>query len=236
MAGGEQRHSFGCPKRRLPTNLRFADDVLLFSTSLSKLKDMLRQDFKRSTEKVGLEIHPDKTKMFSSQDKSRQKEVSIDNIKVEVLQQKTRAQSTSDKITFEQQETAEIKNILRAALAAFHKYRQELTSRSYRLCYRMRMFNMVITSTLTYASGTWTLSKEHERLIRSAQRKLPRLIVQSKRRYKIKAGKEQNIDEEPKKDEDYAEDKEGQRQTQIVTKTVTFHSRKTSTKKSTDGN
>ena len=100
---------------------------------------------------------------------------------------------------------------MRAAWAAFHKYRQELTSRSYRLCYRMRIFNMVITSTLTYASGTWTLSKEHDRLIRSAQRKLPRLIVQSKRRYKIKAGKEQNIDEEPKKDEDYAEDKEGQR-------------------------
>ena len=63
----------------------------------------------------------------------------------------------------------------------------------------------MITSTQTYASGTWTLSKEHDRLIRSAQLKLPRLIVQSKRRYKIKAGKEQNIDEEPKKDEDYAE-------------------------------
>ena len=43
MAGGEQRHSFGCPKRRLRTNLRFADDVLLFSTSLSKLKDMQLQ-------------------------------------------------------------------------------------------------------------------------------------------------------------------------------------------------
>ena len=38
------------------TNLRFADDVLLFSTSLNKLKEMLC-DFEKSTEKVGLEIH-----------------------------------------------------------------------------------------------------------------------------------------------------------------------------------
>ena len=38
------------------TNIRFADDVLLFSTSLPKLKDMLC-DFKKSTEKVGLESH-----------------------------------------------------------------------------------------------------------------------------------------------------------------------------------
>ena len=39
---------------------------------------------------------------------------------------------------------------------------------------------MVITPTLSYASGTWTLSKEHERMIRSTQRKMLRLIVQTK--------------------------------------------------------
>ena len=47
----------------------------------------------------------------------------------------------------------------------------------------------MITPTLTYASGTWTLSKDHERMIRSAQRKMLRLIVQSKRKYKNKAEK-----------------------------------------------
>ena len=39
------------------TNLRCADDVLFFSTSLDKLKDMLC-DFKRSTEKSGTEEPP----------------------------------------------------------------------------------------------------------------------------------------------------------------------------------
>ena len=89
-------------------------DVLLFSTSLSKLKDML-QDFKRSTGKVGLEIDPNRTKILSNQDTRRHKEVTIDNIKVEVLQKKNEsAKYFGQTITFEQQETAQIKNRLRA--------------------------------------------------------------------------------------------------------------------------
>ena len=43
------------------SNLRFADDLLLFSTSLNQLKKMM---FKRSTEKERLVIHPDKTKII----------------------------------------------------------------------------------------------------------------------------------------------------------------------------
>ena len=69
------------------TNLRFADDVLLFSTSLTKLEEMLC-DFKRSTESVGLGIHPSKTKILSNQATVKKKEVTIDNIKIEVLQKR----------------------------------------------------------------------------------------------------------------------------------------------------
>ena len=96
---------------------------------------------------------------------------------------------------------AEIKNRLKSAWAAFHKYRQELTSRSYRLCYRLRLFNMVITPTLTHASGTWTLARVHDRMIKSAQRKMIRLIVQTKRKYKMKTSEEASADEGPEKDD-----------------------------------
>ena len=57
------------------------------------------------------------------------------------------------------------------------------TSKSYLLRHRLHLFNMVITLTLTYASGTWTLSNEHEKMIRSTQRKMLRLIIQTKRKY-----------------------------------------------------
>ena len=113
------------------TNLRFADDVLLFSTSLKKLRDMLC-DFKTSTEEVGLGIHPDKTKILSDQDNAKEKEISVHNIKIEILRQSDSARYLGQKVTFEDQETEEVKNRLKAAWAAFHKYRQELTSKGYR--------------------------------------------------------------------------------------------------------
>ena len=48
------------------TNLRFAGDVLLFATFKEQLRKMLCE-FKKSTEKAGLRIHPDKTKNLSNQ-------------------------------------------------------------------------------------------------------------------------------------------------------------------------
>ena len=41
------------------TNLRFADDVMLFATSKEQIRNMMCE-FKKATEKVGLRIHPDK--------------------------------------------------------------------------------------------------------------------------------------------------------------------------------
>ena len=132
-------------------------------------------DFNESTEAVGLGIHPDKTRILSNQDNVKDKEISLGNIKIEILRKRDSARYLGQEVTSEDQETEEVKNRLKAAWAAFHKYRQELTSRDYRLCHRLRLFNMVITPTLTYAIGTWTLSKKHEKMIKTAQRKMLRL-------------------------------------------------------------
>ena len=48
------------------TNLRFADDVMLFAISKGQIRNMMCE-FKDATEKVGLRIHPDKTKILSNQ-------------------------------------------------------------------------------------------------------------------------------------------------------------------------
>ena len=86
-------------------------------------------------------------------------------------------------ITFQQQETTEIKNRIRAAWTTFRKYMQELASKNYMLKHRLRLFDAAITPTICHASGTWTSTKEHERMIQSTQRKMLRLIIQTKRRY-----------------------------------------------------
>ena len=92
-------------------NMRIADDVLLLASSKEQLQNMLCE-FKQSTEKVGLRIHPGSTKILSNQSS---------NISTKYLGQM---------VTFQQQETTEIRNRIRAAWATFHKYRQEPTSRT----------------------------------------------------------------------------------------------------------
>ena len=200
---------------------------------------MLRE-FKTSTEAVGLGIHPDKTKILCNQDKMKAKEIEVDNIKIEILGKAASARYLGQKITFEDQETEEIKNRLKAAWAAFHKYRQELTSKDYRLCHRLRFFSMVVTPTMTYASSTWTLTLKHEKMIKTAQRKMIRLIVQTKRKYEPKKAKmdkkQEGTDKVEEKEEGGTTTKRqmrDQNKIQKKTKIVMCPSRKMKTKKLT---
>ena len=88
------------------------------------------------------------------------------------------------RISFYQQETIEIKSVIRAAWATFDKYRQELTSKNYMLKHRQRLLDATVSPTICHAAGTWAPNKEHERMIQSTQRKMLRLIIQTKRKYK----------------------------------------------------
>ena len=55
------------------TNLRFADDVLLFVLYIAGALPKMMCDFKKNTENVGLKIHPDKTKILSNQSTDERK-------------------------------------------------------------------------------------------------------------------------------------------------------------------
>ena len=152
-------------------------------------------EFKESTEKVGLRIHPGKTKVLSNQSSTSldsKKEVQIGDVKIEIPTSSESVRYVGQLITFQHQETTEIKNRIRTAWATFHKYRQELTSKNYLLQHRLRLFDAAITPTICYASGTWAPTKEHERMLQSPQRNMFRLIILTKRRYKkIEKHKEQ---------------------------------------------
>ena len=168
------------------TNLRFADDVMLFATSKEQLRKMMCE-FKKATEKVGLRIHSDKTKILSNQstiNSNTKRHIEVGEMSIAILTRNECVKYLGQRISFHQQETLEIKSRIRAAWTTFHKYRQELTSTNYMLKHRLRLFDATVSPTLCYAAGTWAPNKEHERMIQSTQRKMLRLIIQTKRKYK----------------------------------------------------
>ena len=72
------------------TNLRFADDVMLFATSKEQLRKMM-YEFKKATEKVGLRIHPDKTKILSNQNNMNsdtKRYIKVGEMSIEILTKK----------------------------------------------------------------------------------------------------------------------------------------------------
>ena len=73
---------------------------------------------------------------------------------------------------------------IRCAWSTFTKLRQELPSQSYRLQHRLHLFDAVVTPTITFGAGT------HEKMLRTTQRRMLRLIIQTKRNYKKKNNKE----------------------------------------------
>ena len=105
-------------------------------------------------------------------------------MKIEILTRGESVRYLGQTITLLQQETTEIKNRIRAAWATLHKYRQELTSKNYMLKHRLRLFDAAITPTICCASRHGHPSKNTKRMIQSTQRKMLRLIIQTKRRYK----------------------------------------------------
>ena len=180
------------------TNVR--DTVLLFASTTEHRKGWTQYPSR-------------KTKILGSQSSNCRKENEIDDVRVEILTREASTKYFGQMLTFQQQETTEIKNRIRAAWATFYKYKREPTSKSYRVRHRLRSFVMMVTPTMNYASGTWTLTKEHERLIQATQRKMFRLIIQTKRKYKKKTQdkNENKVIEEvgkPENEEDGEEEKE----------------------------
>ena len=59
-------------------------------------------DFKHRTEKVGLIIHPGKTKILSNQSSNIRKEIDIEDIKVEILTREESTKYLGQMISFQQ--------------------------------------------------------------------------------------------------------------------------------------
>ena len=130
-----------------------------------------------------LNIHPDETKSLTKMSSNKQGIIHIDDIQVAILTHEGETHVLGQMISFKSQETMEINYRIRRARSAFVRNRRESTSKSYLLKHRLRPFNSVVTPKMMYGAATWALGKGHENMMRTTQRRMLRLIIQTKRRY-----------------------------------------------------
>ena len=140
-------------------------------------------DFKRCTEAAGLKIHPEKINIFSNNFSYQKKEVTISNIKAEVLPMHQFAKHLGQTITFQQQET--IKSRIRTLGVVLHIHTKVVVN-ILPPATHVTLFQHLYLSDAGLRLWNLDLTCEHERMIRSTQHNMLRHIVQTRRRYKKK--------------------------------------------------
>ena len=91
--------------------------------------------------------------------------------------------------------------------AKFMSHKKELCGRCYPLRDRLKLFNATVTPTVLYGCGSWTMTKEREQQLRTAQRKMLRWIVgvgrqRNKGARREEEGTESEDDEHPEPQDD----------------------------------
>jgi hypothetical protein len=167
------------------TNLRFADDLLLISRSRGQVTKMLG-DLVSEAGKVGLCIHPEKTKVFFNGVGRKGGAVpgvtKVAGLDIEVLADDKSTMYLGRALNLQHVQDTEMQHRMSRAWAKFAVYRKELTDKSYPLKSRLKLFNAVVTPTALYGSGSWTMTHGRENLLKTTQRKMLRKILGSQRR------------------------------------------------------
>jgi len=168
------------------TNLRFADDILLLSTSLPHITAMLT-DLSIEAGKIGLQLHPDKTKILHNRIHNTLRtnalsQVRANGMDIEILPATGSTKYLGRKLSFTDPHRTELENRISYAWKRFFMLKQELTGRHYSLSDRLRLFHGAITPTILYGSEAWTLTVDLENRLKRIQRQMLRMILHAPRR------------------------------------------------------
>lgn len=169
--------------REFLTNLRFADDILVIGRSLPQIKKML-EDIMTECEKVGLSLHPEKTKIMHNGRGygSKVTLAKIKDVEIEILNEKQSTMYLGRLLALEDSHDVEVSHRIRRAWTKFGLYKSELTEKMIPLELRLRLFNAVITPTILYGSGSWVLTAKREQSLQATQMKMLRAIFGYKRK------------------------------------------------------
>jgi hypothetical protein len=155
------------------TNLRFADDLILVASSREQLTAMV-QNLMDAVQKVGLELHPGKTKVLTNQTWRRGESLQLRSSDIEIVDS---VEYLGRLLTFTSLHEAEVEHRIGKAWKKFASMKRELCSKHYPLRQRLRLFDASVSATMLYGSGTWTMTAAFERRIRVTQRRMIRWMV-----------------------------------------------------------
>jgi hypothetical protein len=163
------------------TNLRFADDVLLFAHSKHDIVKMIKH-LRAESSRFGLSLHLGKTKILTNVPPAiRPAHLQVGESHIHVLRADESERYLGRKLSLDAYHESELSNRVAAGWAAFHKYKTTLCNTSHSLAQRLHLFETVVTPTVLYCASTWTAWATTDQILQTVRRRMLRSIVQVRR-------------------------------------------------------
>ena len=160
------------------TNIRYADDLMLYARSLPALVEMI-ETLSCELQQVGLQLNAAKSKIFTTKPLDHPMYAEVSQDLVHVLHGEVSHKYLGRHIpgNLKQRGRVELHHRVTSAWAKFNKHRTLLTNKHVSLQLRLKFFNAVVTPVMLFSLHTLALTKIQLESINVLQRKMLRSIV-----------------------------------------------------------
>ena len=160
------------------TNLRFADDIVLFVPTANELQIML-QDLSTASLKVGLAMNRSKTKVMTNSTKRR---VEVDGQEIHYVDEYI---YLGQLVSFENRQEKEIDRRIDNAWKSYWSMKT-LMKKDLPISLKQKLIDMCILPVLTYGAQTWSVTESQKFRLGVCQRAMERSILGVKRSDRIR--------------------------------------------------
>nr|XP_049696607.1 uncharacterized protein LOC126054557 [Helicoverpa armigera] len=160
------------------TNLRFADDIVLFASTSAELQDML-QDLSRASREVGLQMNTSKTHTMTNSTKRR---VEVDGQALHYVDEYI---YLGQIVSFDNRQEKEIDRRIENAWKSYWSMKQHMKG-DLPLSLKPKLVDMCILPVLTYGAQTWSLTECQKSKLKVCQRAMERSLLGIKRTDRIR--------------------------------------------------
>ena len=157
------------------TNLRFADDMLIFAKTEKELLQML-QSSEIALRSVGLDLNVEKTVVITN-DGNPTHIHSLSGERIEVLEQGCSTKYLGARIGFGLDGNDHMSARINAAWASYTNIRQALQDRSSNTIDKLKLFDLVVSPAALYSIGTCNFRAQDIERLKVVQRRMLRKIV-----------------------------------------------------------
>lgn len=161
------------------THLRFADDIVLFAKTSGDLNTMLNE-LASESEKVGLKLNPDKTKVMTNGDKTS---IRVNESQISYVEEYIYLGQIISPIN---NINKEIDRRIANSWKRYWGLREIMKDKTLNTTTKSKLFNICILPVLMYGCQTWALTKNTTNKIANCQRAMERSILGIKRRDRMR--------------------------------------------------